>query len=342
MDALATAVMLAQNCIKANPLIILGSGASAGYGVPGMWSLGQHLSSLTLPASTPLPEQEAWKKFLDELPKTNLEQALTDVALSPALTKLIIESTWKFLNPQDLRIFFEVCGDRKFLALSKLYQHLFSSTLREVHVVTPNYDRLAEYAANAAGYSVYTGFNYGHLAHRASSPPPRLYDGKVPARTVSVWKVHGCFGWFADTDGVVTGLPPIEKIPAGMEPVIITPGIEKYRRTHDEPFRTIMHCADKCMQNASAYFCVGFGFNDQHLQTLLIERCQSEDVPLVLITQKISDTAKSLFENKKVRRYLALEQSGSDTRMYSTEYPGGIDIADSSMWKLDEFISIVI
>ena len=342
MDALATAVMLAQNCIKTNPLIILGSGASAGYGVPGMWLLGQHLSSLTLPASTPVPEQEAWKKFLDELSKTNLEQALTDVALSPALTKLIIESTWEFLNPEDLRIFSNICSDRKYLALSKLYQYLFSSTSREVQVVTPNYDRLAEYAANAAGFSVYTGFNYGHLAHRASSPPPKIHEGKIQARTVNVWKVHGCFGWFADTDGVVTGLPPMERIPVAMEPVIITPGIEKYRRTHDEPFRTIMHCADKCMQNASAYFCVGFGFNDQHLQTLLIERCQSEDVPLVLITQEISKAAKSLFDNKKVKRYLALEKDGTGTKMYSTEYPAGIHIPGSSIWKLDDFLSVVI
>jgi hypothetical protein len=334
--------MLAQNCIKSNPLIILGSGASAGYGIPGMWPLGAHLSGLALPAGIPKAEQEAWEKFLVELPKTNLEQALTDVPLSSTLTKLIIESTWEFLNREDLRIFLQVCADRKFLALSKLYQHLFSSTSREIHVVTPNYDRLAEYAANAAGFSVYTGFNYGHLAHRASSPSPKIHEGKILVRTVSVWKVHGCFGWFADMDGVVTGLPPMEKIPAGMEPVIITPGIEKYRRTHDEPFRTIMHCADKCIQNASAYFCVGFGFNDQHLQTLLIERCQSEDVPLVLITQKISDTAKSFFDNKKVRRYLALEQDGADTKMYSTEYPAGVIIPGTSIWKLDEFLAVVI
>lgn len=342
MDALDTAVLFAQNCIKTNPLIILGSGASAGYGVPGMWPLGNHLSKIKLPASATKPEQEAWDKFLVELPKTNLEQALTDVPLSSAITELIIESTWKFLNPVDLKIFFEVCGDRKLLALSKLYHHLFTSTSREVNVVTPNYDRLAEYAANAAGYSVYTGFNYGHLAHRASSQPPKIYEGKALARTVNVWKVHGCFGWFADSDGVVTGLPPLEKIPAGMEPVIITPGIEKYRRTHDEPFRTIMHCADKCMQNASAYFCVGFGFNDQHLQTLLIERCQSEDVPLVLITKEISDTAKSLFNTKKVRRYLALEQDGADTKMYSNEYAAGVNIPGTSIWKLDEFLSMVI
>ena len=342
MNALDTAVILAQNCIKNNPLIILGSGASAGYGVPGMWQLGEHLKDIKLPSSTLKSDLEAWNKFRIELPKTNLEQALTDVSLSPLLTKLIVESTWSFLNPKDVKIFLDVCSDRKILALSKLYQHLFSSTSRQVHVVTPNYDRLAEYAANAAGFSVYTGFNYGHLTQRASNPQPKIHEGALQARTVSVWKVHGCFGWFADADGVVTGLPPMENIPFGMEPVIITPGIEKYRRTHDEPFRTIMHCADKCMQNASAYFCVGFGFNDQHLQTLLIERCQSEDVPLILITQKISDTAKSLFDNKKVRRYLALEQDGLDTKMYSTEYPTGVNLPACSIWKLDDFLSLVI
>lgn len=342
MDTLASVVQLAQDCIRNKPLILLGSGASAAYGLPGMWPLGQHLSSSTLPTGISPAEVESWGHFLQALPLSNLEQALTDVSLSSDLTKHVVRTTWNYLNPHDIRIFERVCVDRKLLALSKLYQYLFASTAREIHVVTPNYDRLAEYAANAAGFMVYTGFSYGLIGRRAPSPPPKIYEGNQQSRTVSVWKVHGCFGWFANAEGIVTGLPPVHRCPDGMEPVIVTPGIEKYRRTHDEPFRTIMHCADRCMQNAPAYLCVGYGFNDQHLQTLLVERCQNEDVPLVLITQKISATAHAFFASGKCRRFLALEQDGLNTKMFSTEFQHGVVIPNSGIWQLDDFLKLVI
>jgi hypothetical protein len=342
LDPLDTAIKFSQDCVKRIPVILLGSGASAAYGIPGMWPLGEYLSKTKLPVSADALDTEAWGRFLAALPLTNLEQALTDVSLSSRLTRHVVENTWDYLSPFDLDIFEKICADRTLLSLTKLFRFLFKSTAREVNVVTPNYDRLAEYAANAGGYAAYSGFTFGAVAQRAAGQPPKVYEGNVQTRTVNVWKVHGSFGWFSDKDGIAVGLPPIRSRPAGMEPIIITPGIEKYRRTHDEPYRTIMQCADKCIRNAAAYLCVGYGFNDQHLQTLLVERCQYGAVPLVLITQKVSDTALNFLRGGKCQQYMALEQNGDATRMYCNDFPDGIDIPASKIWSLEGFLQLVM
>ena len=173
-----------------------------------------------------------------------------------------------------------------------------------MHVVTPNYDRLAEYAADSGKLAHYTGFNYGSIRARVTNGRPRIHIGNAPARTVNIWKVHGSFDWFRDNDGIIIGLPVSTVRPPNVSPVIVTPGIDKYRLTHDEPFHSIKSEADRALQNADAYLCIGYGFNDTHLQTTLVERCRGKEVPLVLLTKTISSTAKAFLEHRKVQPLL--------------------------------------
>ncbi|MGY4408091.1 hypothetical protein [Bradyrhizobium sp. USDA 3315] len=72
---------------------------------------------------------------------------------------------------------------------------------------------------------------------------------------------------------------------------MITPGIDKYRLTHSEPFRTI----------------VGYGFNDEHVQIKFIERCDRDSVPLVVLTKELTASAKAFLASGRCRRYLAIE-----------------------------------
>lgn len=342
MDPLALTRTLAQDCVRHTPVIILGSGASAGHGIPGMWHLGEHLRTSAPPVDAISADLDGWQKFLDFLPSSDLERALTEISLTPKMTRHVVHTTWQYLNESDISIFQKLCVDRHCLTLSRLFTYLFMSTNREIQVVTPNYDRLAEYAAEASGFMAYTGFSYGLFGRRSSVPYPKIFHGKMPARTVNVWKVHGSFSWFGDAKGELVSLPPGKDIPAGLDPLIITPGIEKYRRTHDEPFRTIMHQADQAINSASAFLCIGYGFNDQHLQTLLVQRCQSSAAPLVLITKQVSPTAREFLRSGRCQRYLALEENGSATKMYCNEVPDGVDIADYACWRLEDFLNLVM
>jgi hypothetical protein len=253
-----------------------------------------------------------------------------------------VRNTWSYLNAADISVFHQIVGKRNLLPLSRLYQHLFRSTSLELQVVTTNYDRLAEYAAEAAGYYAYTGFSYGMLGHRAQHNSLKVCIGTKQQRTVNVWKVHGSFGWFRDKDGVAISLPPIQTCPEDLEPLIVTPGIQKYRRTHDEPFRTTMQNADTAIRDAGAFLCVGYGFNDEHLQPLLVERCNSRNVPLVLLTKTISQKAHAFLKSGKCQRYLAMEESSGGTRIFSNENPDGEELQGRPYWQLNEFLSLII
>lgn len=232
-------------------------------------------------------------------------------------------------------------ADRRALPLSRVYRHLFDSTHNSIHVVTPNYDRLAEYAADAADVSTFTGFNYGYLQSRARHANTRIVVNRRDTRTVSVWKVHGSLDWFQDAANQIIGVRSALGIPAGYAPLMITPGIDKYRLTHGEPFRTILSCSDNALENARSYFCVGYGFNDEHVQTKLIERCDQDSVPLVVITKELTTTAKAFLIGGRCRRYLAIEDGPAGARAYMHDASTGFDL-NQPLWRLNEFLDHVI
>lgn len=341
MNEMESMQLLLQDCVGKIPVIVLGSGASAAHGIPGMDSLGKHLAASMLPAHCNTEHHLAgWQDFLDKVQKMDLESALTGVNVTPEVLEHIVRTTWKFLNAADFRVFEQVLANRRLLSLTQLFQHLLSSTATELQVVTPNYDRLAEYAAEAAGYCSYTGFTFGLFGVRAVELP-RIQTGRRQARTVNIWKVHGSLGWFCGGDGSIVALPPLVDVPDGYSPVIVTPGTEKYRRTHEEPFRSAMHSADDAVARASAFLCIGYGFNDDHLQPLMMERCTRPEVPLVLVTKAISPTAHKFLKSGRCNRYVALEESPTGTRMFSHDVPDGVELAGQSYWRLDHFLQLV-
>lgn len=342
MDLSKLAFTRAQECVSRVPVIVLGSGASVPHGVPGMGPLGDHLRMMPLPDGLPEKDTADWAAFCAKLPAAGLEAALTEVPLSEVVTEHVVRTTWAFLNTSDLQIFNAVVANHKLLPLTRLYQYLFKSTAAEVQVVTPNYDRVAEYAAEVGGFCAYTGFTFGMLAHRAQHAAPKVMSAGKQTRTVNVWKVHGSFSWFRDDDGVVVSLPPMLAPPPGLVPVIVTPGIDKYRRTHDEPFRTTMQNADIAIRAAPAFLCVGYGFNDEHLQPLLVERCRADNVPLVLITRTISPKAHEFFKSGKCQQYMAIEDSPAGAKVFSNEVPDGQELAGKPIWQLGEFLSLVM
>lgn len=345
--AAKTAVELArefaQSAISLAPVIILGSGASAAHGVPGMWPLAAHLLSATRPLDWTGSEQAEWDQFLARLQAgEDLETALQAVRPSERQTQFIAAQTRAFLLPSDLKVLGELLTDRRALPLSRLFKHLFTSTHRTLHVVTPNYDRLAEYAADAADFSTFTGFSQGYLQTRAQHPDTRIAVRGEPSRTVCVWKVHGSLDWFQNAQNQIVGIRDSAVTPANYTPLMITPGIDKYRLTHGEPFRTILGCSDKALDDARAYFCVGYGFNDEHVQTKLIERCDRDSVPLIVVTKELTPTAKAFLSGGRCRRFLALEESTSGTRAYTHTEPAGFDVPGEAIWRLDMFLDMTI
>lgn len=328
-----------QRCLKAFPTIVLGSGSSIPAGLPSMSALAEYLKASIRDESLADDDKAVWAEFVKELATKDLESALQAVKLGEGLSDRVAECTWTLINEADTRLFDEVLGDRNRLPITRLYRHLFGSTNRTISVVTTNYDRVAEYAADTGGFCHHTGFSYGYLRQRQGGNRLSFTQENRQARTVDIWKVHGCLDWFTRLDdGQVISVASARKVPAGHRPSIVTPGIEKYERTHLEPFRSTIAGADGALAKAAAYLCVGFGFNDAHIQPKLLERWNRGDAFLVVLTKVLSDSVRRMLRSANGQNFLALEEAEDGTQMWSHQHPDGVSLEGVHLWRLSDFL----
>lgn len=328
----------AQNYYSQSPTIILGSGASAAFGMSGMWDLAQHLKKSVDVNLFEGDDNCKWDEFVTLLDAdTDLETALHKVDMSVALTNQIVTKTWELINNEDIGVFEASLADRNHFPLGRLLNHYFQSTATAINIVTTNYDRLAEFACEQEGLHHYSGFSHGFRRLLKEQAYIRC------ARTVNIWKVHGSLDWFKSDAGEVIGFGNLANIPNALTPQIVTPGTEKYRITHLEPFRTIIAHADNAIEEANSYLAVGFGFNDQHIQEKLIQKCVREKAAIVVITYKLSDETKKFLFEKGVENFLAIERGNSDEEsvIYSSLCDEPITVS-SNHWSLEGFLELII
>lgn len=154
--------------------------------------------------------------------------------------------------------------------------------------------------------------------------------------------MHGSLDWFVGPNGQVVSLPISAELPEKFEPLIVTPGVSKFERTHDEPFRSAIQGADAALEAASSFLCVGYGFRDRHIQPKIVERCRQKNVPIVILARTLTDEAKSFLAMNAGQAYLALERDGDGTRIYSPDNPAGITVARPDGWSLESFNNFVL
>ncbi len=337
---------LAQQCVAACPVIVLGTGASIPYGIGGMDALRDYL--VTRLGSSPIRSDAEVAELLSLLDSKDLERALTELTLKEHQERQVIGFAWEKVHGDDRSLFDRILTRSTEPHLVKLFRHLFDSTHRDVSVVTTNYDRLAEYSANIAGFGFTNGFSDGYIAPRAVSDSARSCryqcQSSTRNRVVRVWKVHGSIDWFSDGAGRVFCLPSATALAVGLDPVIVTPGTTKYMRTHEEPFRTVIGEADRALSDAGSFLCVGYGFNDTHIHPKLTERAANGRKPLVVLAKVLTDAAKATITSLTRTPYLAIEQgsSGDLSRVYTNEHAAGVELASPNLWDLGVFLDSYI
>jgi hypothetical protein len=327
-----TFAKIIQKYLEKQPVIILGTGATIPFGIPSMPELAAHLRVSITDGS------DEWSSFLSELEKTgDLEKALQNTSISPALTYKIIICTWEFINQKDLEYYKKLIDEKeKDFPLKDLFSKLLQSHPKHVKVITTNYDRVAEYAADLADANIHTGFSGRYLlnftqSYRQSNPNQNRVD---------IWKVHGSLDWFNRENNLFFSSPLAKEIPKNTKPLIVTPGIIKYLQTHLEPYRTVMNEADKALMEASCFLCVGYGFNDEHVQPKLFGEVR-KGKPIVTIVQKLTDAGKKLLLQKPDKS-IVLEDAGSNRTNfhYFEDNVCKKETLDGNFWQLGEFIKL--
>jgi hypothetical protein len=327
----------AQEYYGKAPVIILGSGASAAHGMSGMSALAKHLIANTDVSGLSPPELGIWEKFCQVLSEgVDLESALHQVTVSEELTSRIVKATWTLINSEDLGVFQRSLQDNAMFPLRRLLEHMFRSSLKTINIVTTNYDRLAEYACDQGRIHHYTGFTHGFFRQLAT--PTEINS----ARRANIWKVHGSLDWFQSPLEDTVALSNILGIPENYQPQIVTPGTQKYQKTHLEPFRSIISSADQAINDAGSYLCIGYGFNDEHIQPKLMAKCLRYKTPITMITYALSDSAKKLILHGKAQNYLAIERGETDNQsiVYSSLGEDPL-MVEKNIWCLEGYLSLI-
>lgn len=145
-----------------------------------------------------------------------------------------------------------------------------------VQLFTTNYDLLFERAANEGGFVVIDGFSFTQ---------PRKFSGRYfdfdivnrektrikqeesfVSKVFHLYKLHGSLSWFKDAFG------NIEQQDQPTKPLIIYPASEKYESSYEQPYFEMMSRFQQALRKESTLLIViGFGFQDKHIQNVIIE-----------------------------------------------------------------------
>jgi NAD-dependent SIR2 family protein deacetylase len=326
------------------PLIILGSGASVSFGIPTMLQLGVHLKNSI--SFVDADKQKQFDEFKSAFEKTqDLETSLSNIQLTAEVLNTIVSATWHLINRKDLECYDGLMQRKESMPLSELITYLIDTAQKKLTIVTTNYDRIAEYAASMANAFICTGFlnnYYGQFSNAVHNNNFSKISGM--SGQVNLWKVHGSLDWFKSTKDDSDYHFPLRKcIPNNYIPSIVTPGISKHQKTHFEPYRTILTESDNSIQQATAFLCIGYGFNDEHVQPKLISQIKNGK-PIIVITKQLTETTKKAIIDNKCKQYILLEEANDhDTRIYSSKFAleGEKIIDGQSYWQLDEYLKLI-
>lgn len=317
-----------QAAVEDTPLLMIGSGSSAPYGLPGMQELGAHLLKKL---DSKYSSERSWKEFRENLQSgQDLETALSDITFPPEILNEVKWETWSLISSRDFDLFGRILFGHEELALSKLLKKLYQATPQRIDIITTNYDRVVEYACDLAQLPVSNGFYGCYHKH---------FDKEFPSKkSVNLVKVHGSLDVFCDTHDVAVSVPMLKERVPGLVPEIITPGASKYAAVLTGTPRQLLGAADERIGQARSFLCIGYGFNDAQIQENILTKARA-GVPVVVLTKEVSDHAAHLLANN-AKNYISI-QEGKKTGTTEICLNKEIAILDGTFWTIEGFMKII-
>lgn len=304
-----------QEYLKVPPLVIWGSGATIGFGLPSMSKLKDEIGKALPTFDKTCTDLEA------ELGKDKYEADL------PQIRKIIrnvvcdadIKAKEQLLKNSD-----------DFEGIRRLTKFCHDPHPKVMNVVSTNYDRILEYVWGYNGLHYTDGFEQHELAEFDEN---KFQDKDI----INLMKVHGSLDWF-EIDHDVRKL----NTDFGYDPVMIPPGKNKYRTTHNSPYRELMQKSDDAIKKASSFLVVGFGFNDEHI-TPLVGKKTRNGTPIVVVTKEVTSTTEK--ELEKAKKVIYVEAASDITKSHIRIFENGTlksdTVEDKDYWKLNSFMDIL-
>lgn len=326
---------------------IVGSGLSCAEGLPGMGELADHLLTNVGHVLTGA-DAAAWTAAAQLITTKGLEAALLAAPPTPPLEASISAETGRLISERERTVVSEVFAGTRTLRLTRLLAHLVKPATG-MTIVTTNYDRLVEIAVEEAGIgadTMFVGRFAGQLNERESqmsfcrgaTVKPRRTTVSLQYRSRAlICKPHGSLDWY-----VRAGRPVFYAgdLP-GATRLIITPGQNKFRNGYESPFDLHRARANDAIDRAGRYLILGYGFNDDHLETHLTPGIKSGK-PTLMLTRSLSATARELALTHA--NVIALEYSTVDGAEGTAVIAEKKEFffPNTGMWDVDLFVTEVM
>ena len=337
---------ICQDITRNIPVIILGSGVSMELGMTGM--------------------QDLQKIIFDDIDSFDLEQKLKDslkynilnYGLEAGLSKTteiinnekflnkIVNIVWDIIYNKDTEFFKKILMNDEKIPLEKVLNYYRGKTSK-LNIITTNYDRLTEYAVDrCANFVLYRGFPNSFYSNfnQDKRLDIRYSSNRASLTKVHLLKVHGSIDWFEKYGNQVSFNPVYN---TSHKKMIITPGLNKHHMAYTEPFRSLMADSDKILKESRTFLCIGFGFNDSHVQEHIERKIKEKDTSIIVIAKKLTDNVFRLFKQSNTKADFCLLEEGDNTestKIYlqykgtSSEYK----IDNLKIWNLSGFAKTVL
>lgn len=344
---------------KNKPFVLFGTGTSCAVDINfGMGALREYLLK-KIPGNSLTFEQLAqWDLVVAALVTNNDLESAMNMVTDDVLTQLIVQLTGELVSTLDNRYSNKILfGDVQWPA-SKLIKNLVTGlpeTDRKLHIATPNYDLLAEYAFERANIPYITGYVGGvcRQVDWKQAEQSMMYIDKTITKGKSVskckkhirlYKVHGSLNTFKLNNTPVENNSWMYGVPDGVERLMITPGTLKYEKLHENRLE-LLGQFDQAMANHDAFLFIGFGFNDSQLsnstirQKLVDQKCHG----LIITRDTNSRIEQIINESDNLWLVCKHQDNGNDgTRIYNKQYADWLYLDDIKLWDSEVFANNIL
>lgn len=337
------------------PHIVLGTGTSCAVDVGfGMGALQTALQKGVDERSLKKTSARQWQRVLQNLRKgLDLESSL-NAAEADDLQKLILGITCETVAAMDQKYASAIClGREKWPAMAivqKVFEGVSSADENTLEVITTNYDLLLEYACVANRITCVDGYCGCVVRHRDWDATLRGLKHKVSRvvnkkkvegnefkKHIRLYKVHGSLNWFMMGEDVIENDMWVDRGDVGLERVMITPGLAKYKRMQD--FRTELQTdTDVAVNRAKAFLFLGYGMNDAHVERYIVKRIGEEGVPALIVTREWNKRIEKLArKNSCVTVVCGMDNPLEGSRVFSPHKKDWQEIPGKCLWDFSEF-----
>ncbi|WDE02916.1 SIR2 family protein [Thalassomonas viridans] len=342
-----------QEFFNQKPFIMFATGTSCavdlGFGMP---ALECHLKDFIPSYDLSSAQKAEWDLVIEQLADSGDFESSMNSINDAALLSHVVNETAKLVG--------RVQGNN----LAKLIANPFNWTALEIisrlaanlphadpvlHMATPNYDLLAEFALSASQIPYSTGFlggiirklNWNQSLRQMTFAESVVQRNRRQMITryhnhIKLYKVHGSLNVYCK-DREVIECDIWQEPPVGYERLLITPGTAKHEKLHD--YRdTLLGEYDAAVRSHNHFLFLGFGFNDTQLVNNAIgDKLVKECSAGLIITRDSNSRIEELVSKAKNTWLVCKSKHDNSTRIYNSQFSDWLHIEDKELWRFEKF-----